>query len=155
MTTAQPPPPAENPQAPPPPVHGAVFCRNCGRQIEATSVFCAACRAQQSPVQPVEAPPQPAAVYVPPALPQPKSAGLAIFFSFLWPGAGHLYVGGDNEKGIIFTCISGLCFLISWTIIGLVVTIPVWFATAIYTMIDSNKLAQRRNAAMGFPEFAG
>ena len=66
--------------------------------------------------------------------PARKSAGLAVFLSFLWPGAGHLYVGEVSDKdmttGIVFACISGLCFLLSFTIIGLVLTIPVWFVTA-------------------------
>jgi len=85
-----------------------------------------------------------------PQAPTPKSAGLAIFLSFIWPGAGHLYAGGGTEKGIVFTCISGLCFLISLTIVGLIITIPVWFGTAIYTMFDSNTVVNSRNAALGF-----
>jgi len=88
-----------------------------------------------------------------PGRPARKSAGLAVFLSFLWPGAGHLYVGEVSDKdmttGIIFTCISGLCFLISFTIIGLVLTIPVWFATAIWTMISAARLAKQKNAESG------
>jgi TM2 domain-containing membrane protein YozV len=118
-----------------PPIPTA-FCRACGQSIDTRAAICPKCGVPQAVVgNPYGGRGNEA-----------KSAGLAIFLSFLWPGAGHLYVGGDNEKGIIFTCISGLCFLISLTIIGLVLTVPVWFGTAIYTMIDSNRLAQARNA---------
>jgi TM2 domain-containing membrane protein YozV len=114
----------------------AAFCRACGQSIDERATICPKCGVPQAAVG------NPAGSRSNEA----KSAGLAIFLSFIWPGAGHLYAGGENEKGIIFTCISGLCFLISWTIIGLVLTVPVWFGTAIYTMIDSNRLVQARNA---------
>jgi TM2 domain-containing membrane protein YozV len=125
------------PEQPPttPPVSTA-FCRACGQSIDSRAVICPKCGVPQAAVgNPYGGRGNEA-----------KSAGLAIFLSFLWPGAGHLYAGGDTEKGIIFACISGLCFLISWTIIGLVLTVPVWFGTAIYTMIDSNRLVQAQNA---------
>ncbi len=92
--------------------------------------------------------------YSPP--PTPKSSAVAILLSFLWPGAGHLYVGanypgGSQDKGIVFTVISGICFFLSLTIFGLVISFPVWLGCAIYTMIDSNKRAQHWNVARGFP----
>ncbi len=86
--------------------------------------------------------------------PARKSVGLAVFLSFLWPGAGHLYVGEVSDKdmttGIVFTCISGACFLISFTIVGLILTIPVWFGTAIWTMIASSRLAKQWNSEAGY-----
>lgn len=95
--------------------------------------------------------PQPAFV----APPSPKSSGIAIVLSFLWPGAGHLYVGADypggsNDKAIIFMVLSGVCFLLSLTLVGIVISFPLWLGCAIYTMIDSNKAAQAWNLARGF-----
>jgi TM2 domain-containing membrane protein YozV len=83
-----------------------------------------------------------------------KSAGLAVFLSFMWPGAGHLYVGEVSDKdmttGIVFTVISGVSFLLSWTIVGLVISIPVWIITAPWTMITSAQLAKQYNAEQGY-----
>ncbi|MGQ0846579.1 MAG: hypothetical protein ACT4QF_20845 [Sporichthyaceae bacterium] len=84
----------------------------------------------------------------------PKSTAVAILLSFLWPGAGHLYVGADypggsNNTAIAFMVVSGVCFLLSLTIIGLVVSFPVWLGTAIYTMINSNRCAQAWNLSRG------
>lgn len=64
--------------------------------------------------------------------------------SFLWPGAGHLYAG-DNSKGTPFVVLSAVCFLISLTIIGLVISVPVWLGCAIYTMVDSGSAVTRYN----------
>jgi hypothetical protein len=95
--------------------------------------------------------PQPAFV----APPSPKSSGIAIVLSFLWPGAGHLYVGADypggsNDKAIIFMVLSGICFLLSLTLVGIVISFPLWLGCAIYTMIDANKAAQAWNLVRGF-----
>lgn len=97
--------------------------------------------------------------FVPPpvfvAPPSPKSSGIAILLSFLWPGAGHLYVGADypggsNDKAIIFMVLSGVCFLLSLTLVGLVVSFPLWLGCAIYTMLDANKATQAWNLSRGF-----
>jgi TM2 domain-containing membrane protein YozV len=122
--------------APRPPL---AFCRACGTQIDARAVICPRCGVAQAPLRNA----------LVPSAPSQKSVALAILLSFLWPGAGHLYVGSDTEKGIVFTCISGLCFVISWTIIGLILTVPVWFVTALYTMLDSSRAAKRSNASLG------
>jgi hypothetical protein len=116
----------------------SAYCRACGKQIDPRAVICPQCGVPQTIGSGEFVPDRPSA----------KSVGLAIFLSFIWPGAGHLYVGIETDKGIAFTCVSGLCFLISWTIIGLLVTVPVWFGTALYTMLDSSKAARRRNAAL-------
>lgn len=116
------------------------YCRACGQPLDPRAVMCPKCGVPQAPTGDPNG-----------GRAETKSAGLAIFLSFLWPGVGHLYAGGDTEKGIIFTCISCVCFLISWTIIGLVLTVPVWFGTAVYTMIDSNRLVQQRNRSLDVP----
>jgi hypothetical protein len=88
------------------------------------------------------------------APPSPKSSGIAILLSFLWPGAGHLYVGADypggsNDKAIIFMILSGVCFLLSLTLVGLVISFPLWLGCAIYTMLDANKATQAWNLSRG------
>ena len=112
------------------------FCRACGTRVDHRASICPSCGVAQTGAQHGGTTEQ-------------KSPGLAIFLSFIWPGVGHLYAGRDTEKGIVFTCISGLCFLLSWTIIGLIITVPVWFGTAVYTMIDVNRVMKRQNRAVG------
>jgi hypothetical protein len=110
------------------------FCRACGGGIDSRAAICPRCGVAQAVI---------------PNLSEAKSVGLAIFLSFLWPGVGHLYAGGDTEKGIVFTCISGLCFLMGLLTFFLgIALIPVWFATAVYTMIDSAKLVKARNRTL-------
>ncbi|MCW3101320.1 MAG: hypothetical protein JWL77_6938 [Chthonomonadaceae bacterium] len=132
--------PAGAPSAVPP-----TFCRACGRPVDSRAVICPACGVAQHPADPVFTP---GGGMVLPA--QPKSSGVAIILSFLWPGAGHLYAA-DNDKAIAFLVISAICFLISLTIIGLVITIPVWLGCAIYTMIDSSHAADRYNQRLANP----
>ena len=120
-----------------PPNAGALpptFCRACGSPIDSRASICPKCGVAQHAVNLSVLSTQ-----------EPKSVGLAIFLSFIWPGVGHLYSGSQTEKGIVFTCISGLLFLISLTIFGLILTIPAWFGMAIYTMIDSNKIVKAQN----------
>jgi hypothetical protein len=73
--------------APRPPL---AFCRACGTQIDARAVICPRCGVAQAPLHNA----------LLPGAPNQKSVALAILLSFLWPGAGHLYVGSDTEKGI-------------------------------------------------------
>ena len=116
------------------------FCRACGRGLDPRAVICPACGVAQQPIAPAYAP-----VVLPP---QAKSAGVAMFLSFLWPGAGHLYLEDTGAKAIVFTVVSALCFLLSLTIIGLVISLPVWLGCAIYTMIDTSSATARFNARM-------
>jgi hypothetical protein len=126
--------------APPAPVPNGMraFCRACGRGLDPRAVICPACGVAQPPI---------AGAYAPVALPpEPKSAGVAMFLSFLWPGAGHLYLEDTGAKAIVFTVVSALCFLLSLSIIGLVISVPVWLGCAIYTMIDTSSATARFNA---------
>ena len=80
-----------------------------------------------------------------------KEAGLAILLSFLFPGAGHLYLGEASAQNtaIAFMAISGANLVLTVLTLGLWILIGffVWLGTAIYTAIDSNALAARLNAS--------
>jgi TM2 domain-containing membrane protein YozV len=69
--------------------------------------------------------------------------------SFIWPGAGHLYIG-DNEPGIILTILSFVVLIINLTIIGLIIGIPAYVGMAAFSMIDTNKKGKFYNAQRGF-----
>ena len=134
------PPPAGPPHAAPALAGPQAFCRACGRGLDPRAVICPACGVAQQPI---------ARTFAPAVLPpEAKSAGVAMFLSFLWPGAGHLYLEDTGAKAIVFTVVSALCFLLSLTIIGLVISLPVWLGCAIYTMIDASSATARFNARM-------
>jgi hypothetical protein len=73
-----------------------------------------------------------------------------VLFSFLWAGAGHLYVG-DQDVGIPLIICYSVAFLLSFTIILLIITIPAMIGMWIFGMIDAPKKANAYNAARGFP----
>ena len=117
------------------------FCRACGEEIDPRATICPKCGVSQS------------AVGVAPYRSTPvgaRSGGIAIILSLIWPGAGHLYAE-DNTPGIVFCVISAVNFLLSWTIIWLIVGIPIWLGTAIWCSIDSNRKVAAWNVAHGFP----
>ena len=70
--------------------------------------------------------------------------------SLLWPGAGHLYAR-DESRGVPFTVISAVCLLLSLTVVGLVISVPVWLGCLIYTMIDAGRAVRVRNDALAAP----
>ena len=120
---------------------GPTFCRACGKEIDGRAVICPNCGVAQSQAA--------ASTYV--ARPAgARTGGIAILLSILWPGAGHLYAD-DNTNGIIFTIISAVNFLLSLTLIWLILGIPIWLGTAIWCSIDSNKKVEAWNIAHGYP----
>lgn len=66
----------------------------------------------------------------------PKSAGVAVLLSFLWLGAGHLYAG-QTAVGVVLLIVDFFLWLISFTVIGLIVTIPIWLILLPIAMITS------------------
>jgi hypothetical protein len=123
----------------------AAYCRACGSQLDPRAVICPRCgvaaAGQMTSSDPTAAP----------SSPQPKSSAVAILLSFLFPGAGHLYIGGSNDKAIAFMVVSGVNVVLSLTLFWLVIGLPLWLGTAIYTMVDSNTLAKQWNLMHGFP----
>jgi len=120
---------------------GPTFCRACGKEIDNRAVICPHCGVAQSQAGTSAYVPRPAGA---------RTGGIAILLSILWPGAGHLYAD-DNNNGIVFTVISAVNFLLSLTIIWLLLGIPIWLGTAIWCSIDSNKKVEAWNIAHGYP----
>ena len=120
------------------------YCRACGNSLDPRAVICLRCGVGTGGMTP----------YNPPTAlsgQQPKSSAVAILLSFIFPGAGHLYIGGSNDKAIAFMVVSGVNLLLAFTVIWLLIGFPLWVGTAIYTMVDSNKLAGHWNLSHGFP----
>jgi TM2 domain-containing membrane protein YozV len=62
--------------------------------------------------------------------PEPKSVGLAFLFTFLFPGAGHLYIG-RSEKGMPYMIANAIGLVCALTVILFFVGLIIWLVTFI------------------------
>src|SRR5690348_9220450 len=140
-------------------------CPNCSRQLDSTTSACSGCGyAHGVSPAPGLAPSQdlpPSATFANrPAVPAPlhpsgpiavvsaKSPGIAVLLSFLWLGAGHLYVGVIG-LGIGLMVFDFLLFLLSLTGVGLFISIPVWLISFVIIAIRVSKAANDFNQRNG------
>lgn len=70
-----------------------------------------------------------------------KSAILAVILSLLWPGVGQLYLGSIG-KGMAFLLIDIFGWFLNFTIIGLLLGIPIIIVMPIWAAIDANMVAK-------------
>lgn len=151
---AAPPPVAANnhhalpPQVGPPPYghpapahqmsYGA-YCRGCGIAADPVARFCKACGAPQAPAHP----PHPA-MWMHAGPPQ-HSAGLAMLFTVLWPGAGHLYIG-NTRTGTGPVIANAIGFLLALTLILLPIAMLIWIVTLLMTVGSITQETEMLNA---------
>ncbi len=94
--------------------------------------------------------PHPQPAYQAPAYVVPgsaeKSSGLAILFTILWPGAGHLYLG-FSKKGTPFVVANAIGVVISLTVILLPIGLLIWVVTLCMTVGSVNADAEIANQA--------
>jgi hypothetical protein len=88
--------------------------------MDVRAAICVSCGTAQS------LPPLP--IMVPNTTPQPKSPGLALLFTILWPGAGHLYIG-NSSKGTPHVVANAIGFVLAFTFILIPVTFIIWVVT--------------------------
>lgn len=67
-----------------------------------------------------------------------KSAGLAVFLSFLLAGLGQFYAG-QIGKGIMFIIFDLIVGALNASIVGLIFGIPLYFVIWIWSMVDAYK----------------
>jgi TM2 domain-containing membrane protein YozV len=82
-----------------------------------------------------------------------KSAGLAVFFTFLWLGAGHLYVNKIGT-GIALIIFDLFLVMLSFTFVGLILAFPAWLVTFLIAAPLAANGANKHNAKLGFPGIA-
>lgn len=108
-----------------------MYCGNCGNPVNGR--FCTSCGSA------VEGSAKPQYVVVPPpqmqgpivaqiAVPAEKSSGLAVLFTVLWPGAGHLYLG-FTQKAIPYVVANVIAFLLAFTVVLLPITLVIYVVT--------------------------
>lgn len=82
-----------------------------------------------------------------PAVPtQHKEPWLAVVLSLLWPGVGHIYAGAVGS-GIAILLLGGLGWILTLTIIGAILGIPLLIGLYIWAIIGSYGAAQAANRA--------
>lgn len=77
-----------------------------------------------------------------------KSPGIAVLLSLLWLGAGHLYVGKIGA-GIALIVLDFFLFVLSFTVLGLIISIPVWLITFVIVAILASQAAKDFNRRNG------
>lgn len=76
-----------------------------------------------------------------------KTPGIAVLLSLLWLGAGHLYAN-RNATGVILAIAELFLVLLSFTVVGLFLTVPIWLvATPIVMVLSAQAVTDfnRRN----------
>ena len=111
------------------------FCRNCGKEIDATARFCQHCGGQQ-----IAATRDMTTTAVDG---HRKDPAVAVLLSFVWSGAGQIYAGAIN-RGIWMIVIGFFLFL--WVIgtgVAIIFALPFW----IWCMFDARTQVLKQNQA--------
>jgi TM2 domain-containing membrane protein YozV len=111
-------------------------CVSCSKILAQPVQVCPACGAHQDQPQQSQI-----VTYV---TRTQKSVGLAVFLSFLWLGAGHLYAGKVGT-GMVLAFADLVLVLIAFTGIGLFVSVPIWLIAVPLVMVWAASTTQSRN----------
>jgi len=109
------------------PVPATKSCASCGRAMTETHAFCPACGVARDFVTPMRA-------AAPQVLVESKSAGIAILLTFLWLGAGHLYLNRINS-GLILLMGNLFLWILVMTFFGIIIAFPLWLVLFIVTAL--------------------
>lgn len=78
----------------------------------------------------------------------PKSVGVAVLLSLVWFGAGHLYAN-RTAAGIALLVYDLFLFILSISIAGLVVALPLWAISLPIVMITAASATNAYNRRNG------
>ncbi|MDY5678968.1 MAG: zinc-ribbon domain-containing protein [Candidatus Methanomethylophilaceae archaeon] len=128
-----------------------MYCRNCGRELEAEANFCPVCGYSVDGTHNRAANSQTA------ILMNKKSEGMALILSILIAGLGHIYAGkvGDGivllalEVALAVGMFVTVMFMGSMvTVIILVALAIITFAVWIYSIVDANRQVKYYNVKL-------
>ena len=109
------------------------FCANCGTKLNNDADVCLSCgKATGSSYQSV-------------GNSQLRSATVAIVLSLLIPGAGHLYLGLSKDA-TPFLIASAVMFVFALTIIGIFISLIIWFICVILIVPQMSALTEKVNS---------
>jgi TM2 domain-containing membrane protein YozV len=96
------------------------YCVECGTKINAKAEICPKCGVRQ------------------PMPPEKKDPTIAALLSFVWCGAGHVYLG-QLDKGVMLAVAFFILLIVGvMTLICLPLPIAIW----VYGIYDAHRLAQ-------------
>jgi TM2 domain-containing membrane protein YozV len=78
----------------------------------------------------------------------PKSGGLAVLLTFLWLGAGHLYLGRTTPGVLLLVLHFFLVLIFIIPFVGWVVGFLGWLAAFIGASVSCSSIAAEENARM-------
>jgi hypothetical protein len=78
----------------------------------------------------------------------PKSSGIAVLLTFLWLGAGHLYAG-RMTTGIVLIVTDLILWMLSFTVILAIITVPVFVILLIISAVLAAQAAKDFNYRNG------
>lgn len=111
-----------------------VYCRECGAGIARAAEICPDCGVRQRP------PPRSGLAE---ALFDGRNPLVAVGFSALFPGLGHVYAR-DVETGLFFAVAFVCAVLLIFVAIGIVLAPAIW----LYAAYDAAQAATRRDAEL-------
>jgi len=116
------------------------FCRTCGKPVAGTAAICLNCGTNQRSSSHL---PSETAI----TAPEPKSVGIAVLLTVLWPGAGHLYLG-NSKKAIPFVIANaiGVGLAVFTLLILFPITFIIWLVTLIMTAPSLSKETAEYNS---------
>ncbi len=114
-------------------------CRFCSTILEPPGHICGHCNAPQAIA------PAPSMALGGVAA---KSPGIAVLLSFIWLGAGHLYAG-QVGLGVALMVFDAFLVLLAFTLIGLIIAVPLWLISAPIVMVLAYSAAKRFNERNG------
>ena len=107
-----------------------VYCRECGAEIRRAAEICPECGVRQRPATPS----------VTDEILDGRNPLVAVLFSALFPGLGHVYAR-DIEMGLFFAVSYILALLSLLVLVGFVLVPAIW----LYAAYDAALAAQRRD----------
>jgi TM2 domain-containing membrane protein YozV len=95
-----------------------------------------------------------AAPMIPPV--QQKSTAAAVVLSFLWLGAGHLYLG-RIPAGLVLAVYTAVLALMALSLIGFIIAFPIWLVSVaiVMSLAAAATASVNREAALMHQQYHG
>ena len=114
-------------------------CVACAEDIQPEAVLCRFCNTTQVQQQPTQV------TYMVSA--QPKSVGLAVFLTVIWPGMGHLYLG-LTKRGLPFVIVNAIGAFFALTVVLFPIAFIAWLVTMLMIVFKVSDETELVNSAI-------
>lgn len=118
-------------------------CRRCTALLNRAGEPCVRCAQYSHPSMPGYLKSGPHVQVIQQAVPV-KSVAVALLLTFMWLGAGHLYAN-RAIAGALLLSLNFFLVLVSFTGVGLMVSVPLWVVTFVIAMTTAANAVQDHN----------